>query len=291
MSELSRPRSSSNLDSAVRTIEALLVAGMAMILTTILAGCGGDHHEHDHFVSGPGFVSIDDSSDATAPLLTVTYTVPPSSEQVTVNILSDLASDGDIAFDPVLNSFTVTTGPPEVFFGVDSSSDDQPEYRTFLTFPLDGVTGQPVVPGNAEIVSATLEVFVKQVRFESTIPTFLDLVQYPFRGLSSADFDAPLVTPNSFRTLDFFSSDEDNFVQIDATPLMQDAQLQALLDFQVRFAVQNLESSSISRSSSPSAKTGRSAYRPPRAVSNVLVRRGTSPAGPLTPDVLASRHR
>ncbi len=290
---MSRSKVSSKLDSSgtVRSIKAVFVAGMAMILMTIFAGCGDDHHEHEHFVSGPGFVGIDDSSDATAPLLTVTYTVPPSSDQVTVNILSDLASDGDIAFDPILNTFTVTTGPSEVFFGVDSSNNDLPEFRTFLTFPLDGVTGQSVVPGNAEIVSATLEVFVKQVNFESVIPTFLDLVQYPFRGLSSADFDTPLLTPTSFLTLDFFSSDEDNFVRIDATPLMQEAQLQTLLDFQVRLAVQNLASSSAPRSSSSSAKAGRSAYPPPRAVDKALVSRGASSARPLTPEVLASRHR
>lgn len=276
-----------------RTIKALYLACMGMILITVLSGCGGgggDDNHHEPVVTGPGFVEIDDSSDASAPVLTVTYAVPPSSNPVTVNILSDLASDGDVAFNPVLNTFTVTTGPPEALFGEDSFSNNLPEFRAFLTFPLDGVNGQPVVPGNAVIVSATLEVFVNRVSFASVIPTFVDLVQYPFRGLSAADFDTPLVTPTSFRALDFFSSDQGNFVTIDATSLMQEAQVQALLDFQVRFSLQSLASASVARSSSV-GKAARSVYPPPRAVDKVMAKREASSAKPLTPEALASRHR
>jgi len=274
-------------------MKTVFLAGMVLVLSAILIGCGdddhNDHHDHEPVVTGPGFVAIDDSSDETAPLLTVTYTVPSSFNRVTVNILSDISSDGDIAFDPVLNTFTVTTSPPEVFFGEDSFNGHLPEFRAFLTFPLDGVTGQPVVPGNAAIVSATLEVLVNGVDFESVIPTVLDLVQYPFRDLSAADFDAPLLTPNSYVTLDFFSSDRDNFVRIDVTPLMQEVQLQALLDFQVRFGLQALMFSSASRSTSE--KAGRSAHPPPRAADKVLLKRETSSARPLTQEVLASRYR
>lgn len=274
-------------------MKTMFLAGMVLVLSAILTGCGGDdhngHHDHEPVVTGPGFVAIDDTSDATAPLLTVTYTVPSSSNPVTVNILSDISSDGDIAFDPVLNTFTVTTGPPEVFFGEDSLNDHQPEFRAFLTFPLDGISGQPVVPGNALIVSATLEVLVNRVDFESVIPTFLDLVQYQFRNLAPADFNAPLLTPTSFITLDFFSSDRDKFVQIDVTPLMQEVQLQALLDFQVRFGLQALVTLSSSRFTSE--KAGRSTYPPPRAADKVLLKRETSPARLLTQEILASRHR
>ncbi|RPI34744.1 MAG: hypothetical protein EHM54_09195 [Nitrospiraceae bacterium] len=276
-----------------KMVKTILLAGMVLVLSAILTGCGHDndhdHHDHEPVVTGPGFVAIDDRSDETAPLLTVTYTVPPSSDPVTVDILSDISSDGDIAFDPVLNTFTVTTGPPEVFFGEDSFNDHLPEFRAFLTFPLDGVTGQPVVPGNAEIVSATLEVLVIRVDFTSVIPTFLDLVEYPFRDLSAADFDAPLLTPTSYVALDFFSSDLDNFVQIDVTPLMQEAQLQALLNFQVRFGLEAL--ASLSASPSTFAKAGRSAYPPPRAADKVLLKRETSSTRPLTQEVLSSRHR
>jgi len=38
-----------------------------------------------------------------------------------------------------------------------------------------------------------------------------------------------------FRRLDFFRSDQGNFVAIDVTPLMQEAQRLGLSDFQVRF--------------------------------------------------------
>ena len=65
------------------------------------------------------------------------------------------------------------------------------------------------MPGNALIVSADVEVFVNLLDFASTVPTFLDLVQYPFRGLSAIDFDAvPLATRPVF---DFFASDVGNF--------------------------------------------------------------------------------
>lgn len=269
-------------------IKTILLAGMVLVLTAILTGCGDDddHHHHKH---GPGFVAIDDSSNETAPLLTVTYRNPSSSSLVTVDILSDILSDGDIAFDPVLDTLTVTTSPPEVFFGEDSFNDHRPEFRAFLTFPLDGTTGQPVVPGEAEIVSATLDVLVNLVDFNSVIPTFIDLVEYTFQDLSAADFDAPLVTPTSYVALDFFSSDRDNFVPIDVTPLMQEVQIQALNDFQVRFGLQALVSSSGSLSTF--AKTSRSAYPPPRAADKILLKRETSSARPLTQEDLASRHR
>ena len=85
------------------------------------------------------------------------------------------------------------------------------------------------------IVSADVEVFVNLLDFASTVPTFLDLVQYPFRGLAAIDFDAvPLATRPVF---DFFASDLGFFVPIDVTSLMQAAQVPpALVDFQLRFS-------------------------------------------------------
>lgn len=279
-----------NLRSAamVRAMKTLFLAGMLLVMAATLAGCG-DHHERVVFVTGPGLVGIDDSVAATAPLLTVTYTVPPSPLLVTARILSDPASDGDIAYDPFLNTYTVTTGPPVVFFGEDSLDANLPEYRAFLTFPLDGITGQPVVPSDAVIVSADLEVLVDQVDFASVIPTFLDLVQYPFRGLSAADFDAPLLTPTSFRRLNFFSTDEGNFVRIDVTSFMQEAQLPpALLDLQVRFSVET--ASALSSSRAAAAEAGRSVH-PKRASDEIVLSREPSSAKPLTQEALASRRR
>lgn len=147
-------------------------------------------------------------------------------------IFSDQQADGDIAFDPVLSSFTITNGPSTVLFGIDRSIVTQPEYRAFLDFPLDGSTGGDVVPAGARIRSATIEVFINEVSFATTVPTLIDLVQYPIAGLRTQDFNSP---PLAFRSLDFFSSDQGNFVAIDVTPLMVEAQRLGLADFQVRF--------------------------------------------------------
>jgi hypothetical protein len=145
-------------------------------------------------------------------------------------IVSDQQTDGDIAFNGT--SFTITSGPDTLFFGIDDNDPNFPEYRAFLDFPLDGTTGQDVVPPHAAIVSATLEVFINRVNFASPVPTLLDLVQYPLSGLTTGDFNSvPLV----FRSIDFRSSDVGNFVAIDVTPLMQEAQRLGLADFQVRF--------------------------------------------------------
>jgi hypothetical protein len=147
-------------------------------------------------------------------------------------IFSDQPADGDIAFDPVLQTFTITNGPPRLFFGIDDLDPNFPEYRAFLDFPLDGSTGQDVVPSGAVIVSAILEVFIDEVSFAAVVPTLLDLVQYPITGLRAQDFDSP---PLATRSLDFLASDEGNFVAIDVTPLMREAQRLGLADFQVRF--------------------------------------------------------
>jgi hypothetical protein len=179
---------------------------------------------------------------------------------------------------------------PVVLFGVDSLNANLPEFRAFLTFPLDGATDQPTVPGTATIVSASVEVFIDQVSFASVIPTFLDLVQYPFRGLSAADFNAPLVTSTSFRTLNFFSTDLENFVRIDVTPLMEEAQLPpALVDFQVRFSLDPATPSPLSRALPTEAV--RTVHTPPRALDRMLSSRGLSSTKALTTKDQASRHR
>ena len=147
-------------------------------------------------------------------------------------IFSDQQADGDIAFDPVLNSFTVANGPDTVFFGIDDLDPNLPEYRAFLDFPLDGSTGENVVPAGARIRSASIEVFINRVGFATTVPALIDLVQYPITGLQPQDFSSP---PLAFRSLDFFDSDQGNFIAIDVTPLLQEAQRLALADFQVRF--------------------------------------------------------
>lgn len=147
-------------------------------------------------------------------------------------IYSDQSADGDIAFDPVLQMFSVTNGPETLFFGIDDRDPNLPEYRAFLDFPLDGSTGEDVIPAEAVIVSATLKVFLNEVSFATVIPTLLDLVPFPISQLKPQDFSSP---PLMFRRLDFFRSDQGNFVSIDVTPLMREAQRLGLSDFQVRF--------------------------------------------------------
>jgi hypothetical protein len=168
------------------------------------------------------------------PILASCHGGGDSSPVFVVDIFSDQQTDGDIAFDPVQQSFTITNGPDTLFFGIDDLDPNLPEYRAFLDFPLNGSTGQDVVPASARIVSATLEVFINETNFPPpfTIPTLLDLVFYPISGLEVADFDSdPLAT----QALDFFRSDLGTFVTIDITPLMREAQRLGLADLQLRF--------------------------------------------------------
>ncbi len=147
-------------------------------------------------------------------------------------IFSDQQADGDIAFDPVLSSYTITNGPSTVYFGIDQSVVTQPEYRAFLDFPLNGSTGGGVVPAGARIRSATIDLFINEVSFATTVPTLIDLVQYPISGLRAQDFDS---SPLAFRSLNFFASDQGNFVAIDVTPLLVEARRLGLVEFQLRF--------------------------------------------------------
>ena len=274
------------------------ILGLVGVLALILAGCGGGDPYH--------------------------YPPPPPPPivpgTITVQILSDLGSDGDIAFDPFLSSYFVTNSPSTVLFGIDSLDAHLPEYRAFLTFPLDGITGQPVVPSDAFIVSADVEVFVNFLDFASAVPTFLDLVQYPFRGLGSGnpaiDFNAvPLAILPVF---DFFTSDVRKFVRIEVTSLMQAAQVPpALVDFQLRFSsditgpgLVGLDDTSSTTAplltvtytvpstsvpplapSLPSSGARRTVVAPPRAMEGIVPSRRPATAKPLSPADLAARRR
>jgi len=267
------------------------ILGLVGVLALVLAGCG-DGYSSPPIGTGPGLVGLDDTNDATAPQLTVTYTVPPSRTLVTVKILSDLGSDGDIAFDPFLLSYFVTNSPSTVLFGIDSLDARLPEYRAFLTFPLDGFEGRQVVPSDAIIVSADVEVFVSFLDFASAVPTFLDLVQYPFRDLGgvnpAADFNQP---PLAARPgFDFFASDAGNFVGIEVTSLMQAAQVPpALIDFQLRFS-RDMSVPPLAPST-PSSGVRRTAVAPPRAMEGIVPSRQPATAKPLSPADLAARRR
>jgi hypothetical protein len=149
-------------------------------------------------------------------------------------IFSSQPTDGDIAFDAVSQVYTITNGPHTLFFGIDDLDPNFPEFRAFLDFPLDGSTGAEVVPADASIVSATLEVFVTEVSFAPLVPTLIDLVPYPISGLRVEDFDAP---PLQTLQINLFPSDQGAIVAIDVTLLMQEAQSLGLSDLQLRFVL------------------------------------------------------
>jgi hypothetical protein len=147
------------------------------------------------------------------------------------DILSDQPADGDIAYDPVNQVYTISTGPPTLFFGIDELVVNLPEYRAFLDFPLNGATGAAVVPLDARILSATLEVFVNEVSFAPVVPALIDLVIYSLSGLQAGDFDSPALLTQE---VNFFPEDQGKIVAINITPLMQEAQRLGLPDLQLR---------------------------------------------------------
>jgi len=209
------------------------IFGLVGVLALFLAGCGGSDSVP---ITGPGLVGIADrpTVSITAPELTVRYTIPSvPGTTFTAIILSDQPTDGDIAFDSVTSVYSVTKGPSAILFGIDSADPHHPEYRAFLDFPLDGSTGDDVIPLDASIVSATLKISVDFVDFASTVPVLLDLVQYPVvTGLTFADYNSAFLAT---RSLDIFDFDAGNDVLIEVTSLMAEAQRRGLADFQVRF--------------------------------------------------------
>jgi len=224
----------------MRKIGILAIVG---VLALFLAGCGYDDSYYyppppPPPPPSPGLLGFEDTPDlSTRPLLTVEYALPSSPGTFTDNIYSDHLSDGDIANDPYLG-FIVTRWPGTegtIFFGVDSGIPNIPFYRSFLDFPLDGSTGGPVIPLDAIIVSATLDLFVNSVSFADTIPASIDLVFFPpATGLTP---DLYYQLPYASRPVDFYSYDESTFVPINVTSLMAEAQYRGFSNFQVRFSI------------------------------------------------------
>lgn len=157
---------------------------------------------------------------------------------VMAQTLSDVRADGDIGFSappPVGGTFSFSQASVagSVLAGIDGASPTLPELRAFLDFPLDGSKGGDALPLGVLISSADIEVFVKRVSFAATVPVLVDLVPFAIPFVA-ADFDSPPLTPTSFRSVNFFSTDQDNFVHIDVTTLMREAQRQGLRNFQLR---------------------------------------------------------
>ncbi len=166
---------------------------------------------------------------------------------VTTQILSNPMNDGDIALT-TSNSFTITQGNTQtVFAGINPATGT--EYRAFLDFPLtDPVEG---VPGNAIIVSASLEIYIDSILLQTaggTIPIRIDLVDieppnplfdsdfYRSGSISTAPTLATMIVPPISQTS---LSNSKNYVTVDVTDLMVQAQNLLLPDFQVRILEDN----------------------------------------------------
>jgi hypothetical protein len=172
------------------------ILGLVGVFALVLAGCGGS----------------DDRS---------TFIAQTSSIQ---------SVDGDIGLTGGTFSISQANVTNNVQFGVDPGGS---EFRAFLDFPLDGSNGGDAIPLGAFIISADIDVFVNNLSFAARVPTLLDLVPFPVSGLTPADFDSiPLLSRSPF---DFLPSDINNFVRIDVTSLMVEAQRLGLRNLQLRF--------------------------------------------------------
>jgi len=178
----------------------LLLLGMALVLTAVLAGCGG--------------------GGSTA-------------NTIVTQILSDPAFDGDISL--ASGTYTVTQGNTQsVFAGIDPSTGVG--FRAILDFPLTGAGG---VPGNAVIVTATMDIFINSILPQplvGTIPIRIDLVSFQPPTLIGTDFDRTLQPALASTTIfpPISQADLSGHVPVDVTSLMTIAQQQGLPNFQVR---------------------------------------------------------
>ena len=177
------------------------ILGIVGVLALFLAGCGGDDN----------------------------VPVPFVFEQ-----LSDQSVDADISYDgvgePVIFPATRTLS---VRIGVDGSGV---EYRGFLDFPVAGL-----IPTNANVQFAYVEVFVNSVPFRADVPVLMELVDFPPPLIPSDFFRSPpipylppiLGIPIfTFRPSDAVSPRP--AVRIPVTSLVQEALRRGQPEFQVR---------------------------------------------------------
>jgi hypothetical protein len=176
-------------------MKRIYLAAIMAFISLALMGCGHDHSS-----------------------------APPPSSTVITQILSDPVLDGYILQSPPGVFTTAQINTQRVFAGIDPLTP-LAEDRAFLDFPLS------TVPINAGIVSATLVIFINDIQpTTGTIPILIELAS--FSSLNGLDFDStPLSTPSTFP---IFQTDINNFVSVDVTSLMTQAQNLALSDFQIR---------------------------------------------------------
>ncbi|MGA7827038.1 MAG: hypothetical protein WCA04_05235 [Geobacteraceae bacterium] len=149
----------------------------------------------------------------------------------TTQTLSNPLFDGDIEQTPTADIVTQGMSFPtiqSVFAGIDPVTGT--ETRAFLDFPLNGV-----VPANAVIVSASLDIFINSIQpTVGSIPVRIDLVDFQPPNLIASDFDRTILLPQASLSTTIFQSDLGQHVILDVTPLMKEAQFRLQPDFQVR---------------------------------------------------------
>ena len=179
-----------------------LLSAIIVFISLSLIGCGHDHHNNP--------------------------------QTIVTQILSDPAFDGDILRTSPTTSLVTQGNTQSVFAGKDPANLPD-EYRAFLDFPLTGADG---VPGNAFIVSATLDIVINDAVQSpgDTIPIRIELVSIPGLTLVPDDFDRTFLPAIAFTTIlpPISSADIGNHVSVDVTSLMVQAQNLGLPDFQVR---------------------------------------------------------
>jgi hypothetical protein len=159
----------------------------------------------------------------------------PVFQPVVTYILSDPRFDGDIE-QTSPTSYVVTQGMSptvqSVLAGIDPTT--RTEFRAFLNFPLGGSGG---VPLNAIIDSAWLEVRVEAViPFSGSVPIRVELVAFQPPTLIGSDFNRSFLPPLGAVLVagNVTAVDIGQFVPVDVTSLMIQAQQRGLIDFQVR---------------------------------------------------------
>jgi hypothetical protein len=178
------------------------ILGLVGILALVLAGCGGgdDRSVITEFIDSN--LSVD--ADITRDLGTGTVGVPILASN-TGNVLSGIT--------------------------VDQGGTSVADTRGFLNFPLSAI------PLNASIRFASVTVFLNQVTLRdplSPTPFFIDLIDtvtFP-PPIKSSDYSAPFAATRP--RLDFLNTDQGDFVEIEVTSLMVEAQNLSLPSFEVR---------------------------------------------------------
>lgn len=158
--------------------------------------------------------------------------IPPS---VVTQILSNPRFDGDIE-QTGPNSYTVIQGMSpsiqSVLAGIDPTA--RTEFRAFLNFPLGGSGG---VPLNAIIDSAFLELLINNViPRNGSVSIRVELVAFQPPILIGTDFDRSFLPSLGAVLVEGLvtAADIGQFVPVDVTALMIQAQQRGLVDFQVR---------------------------------------------------------